>query len=69
MKKFLILLFIISPFLGITQTFENAIGVRGGLTAGIEYRYYTDDANAYKFLLGTRSVITSYSIHYTKLYE
>lgn len=55
MKKFIILLFIISPLLGIAQTFENAIGVRGGITAGIEYRLYTNDANAYKFLLGTRS--------------
>ena len=55
MKKFIIILFIISPLLGVAQTFENAIGVRGGITAGIEYRYYTNDANAYKFLLGTRN--------------
>lgn len=54
MKKFIILLLFISPVLGLAQTFENAIGIRGGITAGIEYRYYTDDANAYKFLLGTR---------------
>ena len=54
MKKFILLLFILAPVLGMAQTFENAIGVRGGITAGIEYRYYTDDANAFKFLMGTR---------------
>jgi len=55
MKKIILLGLIIFPFLGFAQTFENAIGIRGGETAGLEYRYYTDDANAFKFLLGSRN--------------
>jgi hypothetical protein len=54
MKKLLIILLLVLPSLGFTQVFENAIGIRGGLTAGFEYRFYMDDANSYKFLLGTR---------------
>ena len=54
MKKFLLLVFIILPAIGFAQTFEHAVGLRGGLTSGFEYRFYTDDANSYKFLLGTR---------------
>ena len=54
MKKLLITLLVVLPSLGFAQVFENAIGIRGGLTAGFEYRFYMDDANSYKFLLGTR---------------
>lgn len=54
MKKHYILLILLLPFTGFAQTFEHAVGIRGGLTSGFEYRFYTDDANSYKFLLGTR---------------
>lgn len=54
MKKLIILTLLFMPALLFAQTYHNAIGIRGGLTAGFEYRYYTDDANSYKFLLGTR---------------
>jgi hypothetical protein len=36
------------------QEFRQAIGLRGGLTPGIEYRFYTDDTNSYKFLFSSR---------------
>lgn len=55
MKKLYLLLLVLSPLASLAQTFEHAIGVRGGITSGIEYRVYADDANAYKFLLGTRN--------------
>lgn len=54
MKKAFLILFIVLPTISFAQLFENAVGIRGGLTAGFEYRFYTDDANSYKFLLGTR---------------
>lgn len=54
MKKTLLILLTFFPVLLYAQTMNNAIGMRGGITAGFEYRFYTDDANSYKFLLGTR---------------
>lgn len=54
MKKGLLLLLVLFPTLLFAQTFNQAVGIRGGLTSGFEYRVYTDDANSYKFLLGTR---------------
>lgn len=54
MKKFILLTILFFPAVVFAQISENAIGIRGGLTPGIEYRFYTDDANSYKFLLGTR---------------
>lgn len=36
------------------QDLKQAAGIRLGWTPGFEYRIYTDDANSYKFLLGTR---------------
>lgn len=36
------------------QQFSKAIGIRGGLSSGFEYRFYTDDINSYKILLGQR---------------
>lgn len=53
MKKLFIILLLVLPSIGFAQVFENAVGIRGGLTAGFEYRFYTDDANSFKFLLGT----------------
>lgn len=36
------------------QDFRQAVGVRIGLTAGFEYRVYTDELNSYRFLAGSR---------------
>ena len=54
MKRFLIILLFSLPLALSAQTFNKAIGIRGGHSAGFEYRFYTDDANSYKFLLATR---------------
>lgn len=54
MKKFILITILFFPAVVFAQISENAIGIRAGLTPGIEYRFYTDDANSYKFLLGTR---------------
>ena len=53
------LLFIILLFVGILtsrgQAFNQALGIRGSIvTSGFEYRYYTNDLNSYKLLLGIR---------------
>jgi hypothetical protein len=56
MKRFLffaVLLFAGSQVSG--QGFNQALGIRGGLTSGIEYRYYTSDSHSIKALLGNRS--------------
>ncbi len=37
------------------QGYNKAIGLRGGLSPGIEYRFYTDDINSYKLLLSWRN--------------
>lgn len=55
MKRFLVFLIIALPFALSAQTFNKAIGIRGGLSSGFEYRFYTDDANSYKLLLATRN--------------
>lgn len=54
MKRFLIILLFSLPLALSAQTFNKAIGIRGGHSAGFEYRFYTDDANSYKLLLATR---------------
>ncbi len=36
------------------QEYNQAIGIRGGLSSGFEYRVFTDDFNSYKMLLSTR---------------
>lgn len=54
MKTIYILIFFSIPCTVFGQMYENALGIRAGQTRGIEYRLYTDDANSYKFLLGSR---------------
>lgn len=55
MKQFLILtLFVISSSFSWAQGYNQSIGIRGGLSSGFEYRFYTDDINSYKILLSTR---------------
>jgi hypothetical protein len=56
MKKVLLLIILLLPVLiSEAQGYKQAIGIRGGLSSGFEYRMYTDDANSYKFLLSTRN--------------
>lgn len=56
MKKIILLIILFLPgLLAEAQGFRNAIGIRGGLSSGFEYRFYTDDSNSYKFLLSTRN--------------
>lgn len=39
---------------GFSQDANKAVGIRGGLTSGFEYRVFTDDLNSYKVLLSAR---------------
>lgn len=56
MKKYILLIVLFLPgLISEAQGFKHAIGIRGGVTSGFEYRIYTDDSNSYKFLLGTRN--------------
>lgn len=56
MKRFLLIsVFFLTNHLVFAQGFNQAVGIRGGLTSGLEYRYYTSDAHSFKALLGTRS--------------
>ena len=55
MKRFLIFIVILlSTVISKAQGYQHAIGLRGGLSSGFEYRFYTDDENSYKLLLSTR---------------
>jgi hypothetical protein len=56
MKRFLFFaVLVFSGGLVFGQGFNQAVGIRGGLTSGIEYRYYTSDVHSFKALLGTRN--------------
>ena len=52
MKRIILLLIMVFPLWTSAQLFDRAIGIRGGITSGFEYRMYTDDANSFKILLG-----------------
>jgi hypothetical protein len=39
---------------GFSQGPERAIGIRGGISSGFEYRVFTNELNSYKALLSTR---------------
>lgn len=55
MKRFFLAIpFIFSIFLVSGQGFNQAVGIRGGITSGFEYRYYVSDTQSFKGLLGTR---------------
>lgn len=55
MKQFHFLAFILLLALpGYSQGPDQALGIRGGLSSGFEYRVFTDDLNSYKVLLSTR---------------
>lgn len=56
MKRFLILIILlISGSVLLAQDFNQSVGIRAGLSSGFEYRFFTNDANSYKFLLSTRN--------------
>jgi len=55
MKRFLILIILlVSAVVSNAQGYRQALGLRGGLSSGIEYRYYAHDESSYKLLLSTR---------------
>jgi len=55
MKKLSILVTILAFTLSASsQEFRQAIGLRGGITPGFEYRVFSDETNSYKFLLSSR---------------
>lgn len=39
MRKVIFTILIILPSIGFAQTFEHAVGIRGGLSSGFEYRF------------------------------
>jgi len=50
----LLICFFLTSIAGFSQTPEKAIGIRGGLTPGIEYRVFSGEMSSYKALLSTR---------------
>jgi hypothetical protein len=53
-RIFFILLFLVAGITAHGQGYHQAVGIRGGLSSGFEYRYFTDDLNSFKVLLSTR---------------
>ena len=58
----LIIVFLLTSVLVDAQQFSKAIGIRGGLSSGFEYRFYTDDINSYKILLSARKSATQLTV-------
>ncbi len=55
MKRLLLITaFIIFSSLVNGQGFNEALGLRGGVTSGFEYRYYLNDSNSLRGLVGIR---------------
>lgn len=56
MKRLLFILFILTGICsGVSaQQYMRAVGVRGGLSSGLEYRVFSDELNSYKILVSTR---------------
>ena len=56
MKKFVLILFLgLSGIISQAQGNSQAVGIRGGITSGFEYRAFTNDFVSYKLLLSTRN--------------
>lgn len=56
MKKYILVLLmfiLIKP--AFSQNYNQAAGIRGGLSPGFEYRFFTGDSESYKFLLSWRN--------------
>ncbi len=55
MRRILILLiFMVHAILSDAQGYQHAVGIRAGVSAGFEYRFYIDDETSYKILLSSR---------------
>jgi hypothetical protein len=55
MQKILpLLVFLLSAFCAQSQEYDQAVGIRGGLSSGFEYRIFTSRYDSYKALLSTR---------------
>jgi hypothetical protein len=56
MKKLLFLSVILTAIYSgaSAQPYARAIGVRGGISSGFEYRVFSDDLSSYKILVSTR---------------
>lgn len=56
MKQIYILnILLIIAFSGFSQSPEKAIGIRGGLSSGFEYRVFSGELNSYKVLFSFRN--------------
>ena len=56
MKRFFFLaLFAVATQCVFAQGYSQSVGIRAGWSSGLEYRFYTDDSNSYKFLLSGRN--------------
>ena len=51
---YIVSILLIVTFAGFTQPQEKAIGIRGGLSSGFEYRVFSGEQSSYKVLLSTR---------------
>lgn len=52
MKYFILLIgIVLLPFLGQSQEYWHAIGVRGGLSSGFSFKKFLDDENAFESIL------------------
>jgi len=55
MKRFLLFIFFVLATQALfAQGYSQAVGIRGGISSGFEYRVFSDDYNSYKVLLSTR---------------
>lgn len=55
MNRFLLVAVLLLITMSVSaQDYKQAVGIRAGLTAGFEYRVYTDDLNSFRFLVGSR---------------
>lgn len=53
-KLFIVAIFLLTILVSNAQGYQKSLGLRGGLSSGLEYRYYINDENSYKLLLSTR---------------
>ncbi len=69
----LFILFLLSPVLMNGQEYSQAVGIRGGLSSGLEYRYFLDYRNSLKALLSARDrglqLHGLFEIHRSNIFE
>lgn len=54
MKRTLILLAFLMSIIAGAQSYNHALGLRGGFNNGLTYRYYNSQSHAYEFILSPR---------------